>query len=229
LLVIVEGLDEAMVGIADLFDGFGSATDKLGESWDNLDPAILEAIRNGISNLISPFSAAKKQAEGLQRAFEITTDWSAKLVGGIERLLSGILKDAKGWFEEVAEAAEKVADAIERVVKQLAALVSAAVPDWLKGESPPPMADWLAYVAGAADLATAAIAGLDKGMGQLGMGSMGRLGFNAGAPAYAGSGAGTSIGGDTYNVTINDQMAGAMFMHQSQARSAERLNRGMGR
>ena len=52
----------------------------------------------------------------------------------------------------------------------------------------------------------------------------------AGGPGASGGGSSsTSYGGDTYNVTINDAVAAAMFMNQARARSADRLNQGMGR
>jgi len=69
----------------------------------------------------------------------------------------GKLTALAGWFHSIRDAAAGVVEWIGRVLDRIAEAASVAIPDWLEGRSPPPMADWLNWIAEGAERAAGAL------------------------------------------------------------------------
>jgi len=145
--------------------------EELHEWWDEKIAPILQAI---IDEILPP----------LQEGLQILSD-----------VITGVIADA---LVPLKEAWEDIKDAIDKVIEWLGNLAekikSIKVPGWMQGGSPPPMANWLMDIAGAAALAGGALG--DMGDVPLISRSL-RPGGNVG-------GAGTAYG-DTFNFnqTVN--------------------------
>lgn len=87
---------------------------------------------------------------GVDAVVKIAGDLAAMLSGALTGAINGaqgVITGISGWFNHIADAIKKVVDWVQRLIDKLA---SVAVPEWLQGQSPPPMADWFSYIAEAA-------------------------------------------------------------------------------
>lgn len=121
--------------------------------------------------------------------------------------LEPIATKVKGFFQGIADAIGWISGALETVIgwissflTKLAELAAAAIPPWLQGHSPPPMANWLHDIATAASMAAEAL------------GQEMRLAITSGAnlSSYINAGSMPNTQYDqsrTVNLTINNPVA----------------------
>ena len=73
----------------------------------------------------------------------------------------------KGFFDDISGAVGAVIDKISEVLRKIAELASKAIPKWLQGKSPPPMANWFNQIAEASRAASLGIEAQARTLGRL--------------------------------------------------------------
>lgn len=144
---IVTGIAQIVYnGLNLIATAMGTSLPQLAALWStnmaNIQRVVSEAISAVLgyfSNLGSQISAATSTALGAVKSFSSGVTSS---LGYIKSAIDGVI----GYFQRLADK-----------------LSSLEIPDWLQGHSPPPMAEWLMFIADALQVAT------DKGFG---LGSM---------------------------------------------------------
>ena len=121
---------------------------------------------------------------------ELQTGWDALMVI-IDGAIQSVLVPLKDSWEEIKGAIKSVIEWLETLAEKIRVF---KVPAWMRGGSPPPMANWLMDIAGAASMAAGAFGD---------MGSVPLISRNL-RPGSNNGGAGTAYG-DTYNFnqTVN--------------------------
>ncbi len=130
--------------------------------WNTTLLPAITAVYNFINDKIVPIfiDLKDKYIGGLKTALEgISTVWTNTLKPALESLqtlaLNGlytalaslndnVLSPMKGFFEGIGTAVSDLITWINSLIKKIAEVV---IPDWLEGNSPPPMADWFSYIA----------------------------------------------------------------------------------
>jgi len=190
-----------------LRDNIPPAIQTLSDFWNlTLLPA-LTAVQKFINEkLILAFAGVQLVIGGIEGASKTLKDfWNDTLQPAMVSLynyvtttlgpgLAGmqtLLGDVKGWFEGIGTAVSGVYSWVVDLWNKLDAI---EIPDWLQGQSPPPMANWLNAIGDSAAYAGASLGGMQMPL--------------AGSP---GGGVGGVGGGRTYNqqrsahVTINQR------------------------
>lgn len=130
-------------------------------------------------------------SDNLQRGIQVIVD----LFGGpLQSAISGaqgVLTGLSGWLGDIETAASGAATWIGNALDALSKAADAAIPDWLEGRSPPPLANWLNWIAEGAEAASAALPEVGKAMPRA----------TAGGLATSGGGG----GGVTVNLYVNDR------------------------
>lgn len=81
----------------------------------------------------------------------------------IQKFLEPIIQ----WFNDVKTAIQGVVDWVQSLIDKIQALAEQYLPDWLIGHSPPPMAQWLGQIAGAAGAASVTLGAMGQSVGNI--------------------------------------------------------------
>lgn len=212
-VTLPEAFDTVVAAISDVLmppfetirDFFVEYLIPLGEAWN--------AVWDAIGAKISEFATAFLENILLPKLEELHEWWDEKIAPVLREVTDEILPPLQeGWqilmdaiggaitsvLDPLKEAWDNIKEAIKNVTGWLDTLAGKIgdikVPAWLQGRSPPPMAKWLAEIAGAAALAGEAL------------GNMGDVPLISRSLRPSTGGAGTGFAyGDTYNFnqTIN--------------------------
>jgi hypothetical protein len=152
-----------------------------------LIPAIRD-LYNWLAPILGPILAeiGRALSEDLPRGIDrVATGW-ANLKQGLSDFKTGYIDPiVRGW-NAVSSGIETAWGWLQKIGN---AVSSIAIPSWLQGHSPPPLANWMNDIAGAAESAGAAITTVAPPSGSM--------------PTFAGAGAaGAASGGIVVNVTV---------------------------
>jgi len=154
---------------------------------------------------------------------EVQSGWE-NLKGAImtgKQNIETFLTNIKTWFTDIRDAVQGVIDKIAAFLTKLKNLADAIIPDWLQGKSPPPMAEWLADIAGASFNAKLGLAGVGGSVQS--MPAMTQMRGGGGN-----STTNNSVGGDTFIQNITDPVSMALAMALVNDRKRDRWNAAMG-
>lgn len=137
----------------------------LGPVLTELGRALSEDLPRGIDRVVSGWNALKQALSDFKVAYidPIVRGWEA---------ITTAVSDAYAWFEKIGNSISAI-----------------AIPSWLQGHSPPPMANWFSDISAAAESAGGAVDAVQPPGGSL-----------PSVPTFAG--AGGASGGITVNVTV---------------------------
>lgn len=167
---------------------------EIAATWisDTLIPAITD-LYNWLAPILGPIisEVARALSEDLPRGIDrVYTGWMT-LKQGMADFKSGYIDPiVRGW-EAITGAVSTAYDWLSKIGDTIGSI---AIPSWLQGHSPPPMANWFSDIAGAAQAAGGAVDGVAPPGGSL-----------PSLPSFSASGGG---GGQT--ITINVTVQGSV-------------------
>lgn len=128
--------------------------------WNNVLKPALNAVWSFIQTNVVPILqtlANTALADVKAKAQEVSDFWNGTLKPAFEAIasvitatlrpaLSGldtVTSNVAGWLDNIGDAVSGVIDWLKKLADSINAI---EIPSWLKGDSPPPMADWLNYI-----------------------------------------------------------------------------------
>lgn len=180
---------------------------------DDLVPAVRD-LYNWLAPILGPIitEVVRALSEDLPRGIDrVATGWANLKQGLADFKTNYIDPIVRGW-NEITTA---VSAAWEWLGKVGTTIQSIAIPSWLQGHSPPPLANWFSAIADSAESAGGAVEGVAPIGGNL-----------PSLPSFAGSGAGAG-GGTAINVYVTVQ--GSVTTQQDLVRSIRDSLNALGR
>lgn len=121
--------------------GVKTAAEGLASFWNGTLLPAFRKIGSVVDDTVKPAISA------VAKAF---SDTLTPAINGMKELLANVVT----WFTNIGTA---ISGVITWIGEMVAALSKVEIPDWLKGHSPPPLADWFSYIADSASDVTAAL------------------------------------------------------------------------